>query len=113
MVAILRNTGAGPSGKTIAYLATSSNTIVQELSITHRNAPKRLIELSLNSSDPAIRVCIVYSPRLTARELKWLAKDKDERVAKAAKERLLRVLDDNLDEEPASDVDTSTISRRS
>lgn len=102
MITILRNTGTGPSGKTIAYLATSSNTIVQELAITHRNAPKRLIELSLNSDDPAIRTCVVYNPRLTARELEWLAKDEDERVSKAAKERLCCVLGGSLDRQPSS-----------
>jgi hypothetical protein len=94
MVAILRNPGSGPSGETIAHLATSSDTIVQELAITHRNAPKRLIEFSLNSDDPAIRAHVVYNPRLTVRELEWLARDEDKRVAKAAKERLLSVLGD-------------------
>jgi hypothetical protein len=95
-LAILRNPGAGPSGETIAYLAMSSNAIVQELAVSHRNAPKRLIELALNSPDPAIRTYVVYNPRITVRELEWLARDKDERVAKAAKERLLSVLDDSM-----------------
>jgi hypothetical protein len=92
--AVLRNPGVGPSGSTITYLAMSaSDEVIRELAVTHRNAPKRLIELALNSDDPAMRTHVVYNPRLTVRELKWLARDKDERVAKAAKERLLSVLE--------------------
>jgi hypothetical protein len=91
--AILRNSGAGPSGKTITCLAmSSSDEIVRELAVTHPNAPKRIIELALLSLDPLMTVYAANSPHITTHELKRLARDKDKRVAKAAKERLLSVL---------------------
>jgi hypothetical protein len=95
--AVLRNPGVGPSGSTITYLAMSApNEAIRELAVTHRNAPKRLIELALCSADPAMRSYVVHSPNITIDELKELARDKDQTVAKAAKEQLESIATDNI-----------------
>lgn len=95
--AVLRNPGAGPSGSTVTYLAMSaSDEVIRELAVTHRNAPKRLVELALCSADPAMRAYVVHSPNITIDELKELARDKDKTVAIAAKEQLESIAADNI-----------------
>jgi hypothetical protein len=95
--AVLRNPGVGPSGSTVTYLAMSApDEVIRELAVTHRNAPKRLIELALHSSDPVMRAYVVHSPNITIDELKELARDKDKTVAKAAKEQLESIATDNI-----------------
>lgn len=87
--AILSNPGVGPSGKTITYLAmSSSDEVIRRLAVTHRNAPKRLIEIALCSSDPLMRTHVVYSPYIAVQQLINLAKDKNKQVAQAAREKL-------------------------
>jgi len=74
----------------------ATNETIRELAVTHRNAPKGLIELALRSPDPVMRTYVVYNPRITINNLKWLAKDKDKRVAKATKEQLEHTATDSI-----------------
>jgi len=95
--AVLRNPGVGPSGSTITYLAMSApNETIRELAVTHRNSPKRLTELALHSPDSVMRTYVVHNPHITINDLKWLAKDKDKRVSKAAKEQLEHTATDSI-----------------